>query len=84
MKNDNNKCWLGENCECSGNKVHSCMYLYHRFGVIECASESFKRTTINYSHKTELRNRNELLKNGKFKSGDNYNQKLNKRLKELQ
>ena len=84
MKDCQNRCWLSKESICNGNKVHSCKYLFHRFRVIECASESFKRTTINYSHKTELRNRNELLKNGKFKSGDNYNQKLNKRLKELQ
>ena len=84
MKNDNNKCWLGENCECSGNKVHSCMYLHHRFGVIECAPKKYREFAIDVVHKDELNKREELINSGNFKSGENYNKKLDlRRIKKI-
>ena len=54
-------------CQCcmfadiSCNKVESCKYLLHRFGVLECEPEEYKKILINSKHKQELKERTKIL-----------------------
>lgn len=67
------KC-LVSNIEC--NHVSSCKYLLERFGVFDCEPEKIKKQAIESKHKQELQERKELLAKGKYKTGDNYNKRL--------
>lgn len=67
------KC-LVSNIECK--HVNSCKYLLERFGTLECEPAEFKKQTIEAKHKHELQEREELLAKGKYKTGDNYNKRL--------
>ena len=79
MKDCQNRCWLSKESICNGNRVHICKYLFHRFRVIECASMKCKEFAIDVVHKDELNKREELMNSGNFKSGENYNKKLDLR-----
>ena len=56
--------------------VSSCKYLLERFGVFDCEPVKYKRLLINSKHQQELKEREELLSKSNYKSGDNYNKKL--------
>lgn len=79
MKDFQNRCWLSKESICNGNKVHSCKYLFHRFRVTECAPKKYNEFAIDAVHKGELNKREELMNSGNFKSGENYNKKLDLR-----
>ena len=84
MKYCQNRCWLSKESICNGNKVHSCKYLFHRFRVTECAPKKYKEFAIDVVHKDELNKREELMNSGNFKSGENYNKKLDlRRIKKI-
>ncbi len=55
------------------NRISSCKYMLHRFGVLECEPIGYKKTLVNAIHEKELKEREELLT---VNSGDNYNKKL--------
>ena len=67
------KC-LVSNVECS--HVNTCRYTLERFGVLDCRSAKSKKKIINAKHQQELKEREELLANGKYHAGDNYNRKI--------
>ena len=67
------KC-LVSNVECS--HVNTCRYTLERFGVFDCESMESKKQAINAKHQQELQERKELLANGKYHAGDNYNRKI--------
>ena len=67
------KC-LVSNVECS--HVNTCRYTLDRFGVFDCEPMESKKQAINAKHQHELQERKELLANGKYHAGDNYNSKL--------
>ena len=67
------KCLLS-NIECS--HVNTCRYTLHRFGVLDCEPMESKKQAINAKHQQELKERKELLAKGKYKTGDNYNKRL--------
>ena len=60
--------------ECS--HVNTCRYTLERFGVFDCESMESKKQAINAKHQQELQERKELLANGKYHAGDNYNRKI--------
>ena len=60
--------------ECS--HVNTCRYTLERFGVFDCESMESKKQAINAKHQQELKEREELLANGKYHAGDNYNRKI--------
>ena len=43
------------------NKVNSCKYTLHRFGVLECGGKEYKKSLINSVHQKELKNRKKLI-----------------------
>ena len=65
---------------CKKNKkcshVNTCKYTFHRFGVFDCEPAESKKKIINAKHQQELKEREELLANGKYHAGDNYNKKI--------
>ena len=67
------KC-LVSNIECS--HVNTCRYTLERFGVFDCEPVESKKQAINAKHQQELQEREELLANGKYHAGDNYNRKI--------
>ena len=73
MKIKSQKC-LVSNVECS--HVNTCRYTLERFGVFDCEPVESKKQAINAKHQQELQERKELLANGKYHAGDNYNRKI--------
>ena len=67
------KC-LVSNVKCS--HVNTCRYTLERFGVFDCEPEAVKKQKIEAKHQQELQDRKELLANGKYHAGDNYNRKI--------
>lgn len=43
------------------NKISSCKYMLHRFGVLECEPVKYKRLLVDLKHQQELKKRRELL-----------------------
>ena len=73
MKTKSQKCLLA-NMECS--HVSTCKYMLHRFGVFDCESATIKKQKIEAKHQKELQDREELLANRKYHTGNNYNKKI--------
>ena len=67
------KCLVSD-AECS--HVNTCRYTLERFGVFDCEPVESKKQAINAKHQQELQERKELLANGKYHAGDNYNRKI--------
>ena len=68
------KCLVSD-IEC--NRVSTCKYTFHRFGVLDCEPAAVKKQKIEAKHKKELQDREEMLKNlNKVNSGNNYNKKI--------
>ena len=58
------------------NHVNTCRYMFHRFRVYECEPTEAKKQVIEAKHKKELQDREELLANRKYHTGNNYNRKI--------
>ena len=59
------------------DRVNTCKYTLHRFGVFDCESATIKKQKIEAKHQKELQDREEMLKNlDKVNSGNNYNKKI--------
>ena len=58
------------------NHVNTCRYMFHRFRVYECEPTEAKKQVVEAKHKKELQDREELLANKKYHTGNNYNKKI--------
>ena len=58
------------------NHVNTCRYMFHRFRVYECEPTEAKKQVVEAKHKKELQDREELLANRKYHTGNNYNRKI--------